>query len=399
MGGGAVQNGFELEIKRNSAGNGSAHILKSFLAYGETKGYNETNKNGTGSTPVVYGGLSMLDIAYSLDHGYVIPTAVSIKSLLENRDSDLLRIHILGYHLTKKDIDGIRTICGSYSVPVLFYEIDEWLDKYKALHRERGQIGTYGRLLVGYFLDESIKRVLYLDGDTLIVSGLKHMNNVELFDNILAGVYDISLPDCGCREIIHFSEEEQYINAGVIWINLELWRKENIERKCFEYLKKKPDAIFNDQDAINAVCRGRISLLPLSMNMTALTPVLPFRCERLVADKYFEKYCSREEYEEAQKNPVIIHFASELFGKPWQEGCVAPYAKVWRKYLHGTPFRHMKKVPRVFSKNKYRAIYLKNAEGIIRFFYKRRMYFFAAVFYKLFYLYGHKILKVVRRKP
>ena len=48
----------------------------------------------------------MLDVAYSLDHGYVVPVAVSIKSLLENRDSDLLRIHILGYHITNEDIVG-----------------------------------------------------------------------------------------------------------------------------------------------------------------------------------------------------------------------------------------------------------------------------------------------------
>ena len=339
----------------------------------------------------------MLDVAYSLDHGYVVPVAVSIKSLLENRDSGLLRIHILGYHITNEDKKAIQFICDSACIPVFFYEIGECLDKYKKLNRERGNVGMYGRLFIGDFLDESIKRVLYLDGDTLILSGLGFINTMELSNHILAGAYDVSLPDCGSREIIGFSEEELYINSGVIWINLDLWRKEKVETRCYEYLKKTPEVIYNDQDAINVVCRGKISLLPLAMNMTALLPVMPFRYEKLIGDKYFENYYNSSEYEEAQKNPVIIHFASELFGKPWQKGSIAPYVEKWEDYLLDTPLKHTEKMPRIFSKNKYRAIYLRSAEGIIRFFYKRRIYAGVAFFYRLFYLYGHKILKIIRK--
>ena len=53
-----------------------------------------------------------------------------------------------------------------------------------------------------------------------------------------------------------------YINAGVLLINLKLWRKDNLSFKLTDAIEKnKENFLLGDQDAINFVCKNKIKIM------------------------------------------------------------------------------------------------------------------------------------------
>ncbi|GAA9728042.1 glycosyltransferase family 8 protein [Helicobacter pylori] len=109
---------------------------------------------------------------------------------------------------------------------------------------------------------------------------------------------------------------DNYFNAGFLALNLTLWRKENLEDQLVGFfLLKNEKLLFNDQDALCFVCRGRILELPYSYNAHPSfldTPSFP-----------------------SIKEARMLHFWGD---KPWKLLSVIG-AKKWHEVLIETPFK------------------------------------------------------------
>nr|WP_232255294.1 glycosyltransferase [Helicobacter pylori] len=109
---------------------------------------------------------------------------------------------------------------------------------------------------------------------------------------------------------------DNYFNAGFLALNLKLWREENLENQLIGFfLLKNEKLLFNDQDALCFVCRGRILELPYSYNAHPSfldTPSFP-----------------------SIKEACMLHFWSD---KPWKLLSVIG-AKKWHEILIQTPFK------------------------------------------------------------
>ncbi|WP_340201768.1 glycosyltransferase family 8 protein [Helicobacter pylori] len=109
---------------------------------------------------------------------------------------------------------------------------------------------------------------------------------------------------------------DNYFNAGFLALNLKLWRKENLENQLIAFfLLKNEKLLFNDQDALCFVCRGRILELPYSYNAHPSfldTPSFP-----------------------SIKEARMLHFWGD---KPWKLFS-AIGAKKWHEALIQTPFK------------------------------------------------------------
>ncbi len=109
---------------------------------------------------------------------------------------------------------------------------------------------------------------------------------------------------------------DNYFNAGFLALNLKSWRKENLENQLMGFfLLKNEKLLFNDQDALCFVCRGRILELPYSYNAHPSfldTPLFP-----------------------SVKEARMLHFWGD---KPWKLFSVIG-AKKWHEALIQTPFK------------------------------------------------------------
>jgi len=123
---------------------------------------------------------------------------------------------------------------------------------------------TFARLWLAKVLKED--RVLWLDVDTIVDDDLTDLWNMDIGeDNYIAGTYD--------KGALIFNigiDVAYYINAGVILMDLDKWRKLGLVARCTK-LVNNIKFRFGDQDIINVACDGHIKRLSAQYNYSRVT--------------------------------------------------------------------------------------------------------------------------------
>ncbi len=165
-------------------------------------------------------------------------------------------------------------------------------------------------------------RVLYLDGDILVKRDLTELYNTELEDNYVGGVLNSFT---FYRKHLSFEDKvENYFNSGVMVLNLQLMRKDNITEKLIE-TKAKMGYTLMDQIALNYVFDKRIYLLPVRYNYQILgLPGTNNDKEIQTLNKHYGTQYSN--LEDLLADTVIVHFAGRA--KPWNTP-TTPLSKEW----------------------------------------------------------------------
>lgn len=172
---------------------------------------------------------------------------------------------------------------------------------------------TYFRLLIPDLLD--LDKCIYLDTDIIVREDLRELYNTSLDDCYIAGVKAPSYfvrrdLENYCKQA-HIPDISQYVNAGVLLMNLKKMRSDNIVKKFLELLPLNMES--QDQDIINSACYGYIKFLPFKFN------VMTKYARWFLSD--YKDFFSVEELLYGWNNPVIIHYADEI--KPWKQiNCV-----------------------------------------------------------------------------
>ncbi|TIW21195.1 MAG: glycosyltransferase family 8 protein [Mesorhizobium sp.] len=170
----------------------------------------------------------------------------------------------------------------------------------------RGKLLTtaaYARILIPEILPDCDKAI-YLDADTLVVSDLGALWLADLGDNLVAGVVD-GFVEQEELDDIEMSRNE-YINSGVLVMNLVAWRREGIADRVFATVRETAKSRYLDQTALNTVVRGRVLFLGREWNF------------------FSERYVEIE-----RRLPKVIHYAGSA--KPWRYRRV-PFADVFNFY-------------------------------------------------------------------
>lgn len=281
-----------------------------------------------------------MKIVYASDETFAPVAAASILSLLEsNRGAERLDIFVLDDGMTETSRARLAEIagrCGRSLRFVPFSYIKEALPAETVT--ERGtRLTTFARLFLPSIFPD-MERILYLDADTLIADSLMPLWEAGLGEKAAIG----GVPDCigkKHKENIGLAAGDPYINAGVILFDLCKMRECGAEAGFTEYLKRYggKKIPFTDQGVINAVLKGRIQTMPLRYN--AVTLMYAASYEDMVAIKRADAYVRKPEWEEARKNPAIVHFTTcFLMRRPWEGRCAHPFAGIWRSYCGRTPW-------------------------------------------------------------
>src|SRR5262249_22491076 len=184
---------------------------------------------------------------------------------------------------------------------------------------------TYARLLIAELLPRSIRKVLYLDVDILVCDDLTPLLQTDLEGFAFGAVLDLLDNRVKAGETIWTKDlprVQYYLNAGVLLMDLERWRAEQISGKALDYLKEHPKTPLSDQDALNVVCDGRWKQLNARWN---------------VINDHRTKISSRG----TGTGPAILHFAGPL--KPWQVGVLDPNARIYDEIRNRTLFARSKR--------------------------------------------------------
>lgn len=212
---------------------------------------------------------------------------------------------------------------------------------------------TYYRLRAADILPKDYDRCLYLDIDTIVRTDLAEFFNVNLTDYYVAGVKapGYHFPEDGNKaycDRIGIPSISQYINAGVIILNLAKIREDNLTSVlCEEALKGYP---CQDQDVINKIFYDHILHLPFKYNV--MTKYKSIKNHKKAEWRKIQKLFPDEDLNASVKHPCIIHYADKV--KPWNvPSCL--YASEWWSYAKQSCFYNLI-LKRMFKNYLYRFI-------------------------------------------
>lgn len=225
-----------------------------------------------------------IPIIFSCSNLYSRYCSVSIVSILENSDKNFnFDINILETNLSDDIKIKLKTLEQKYkNLSIRFINLKKPLDKFFELFYTNGQISkeSYYR----FFISEIFKnydKVIYLDSDTIVNSDIVQLYNINLKNNLIAGTNDVSVLnwcitkykrhdfpyscDRYFNDILKINPVD-YIQAGVLLMNISLLNNFNFTEKCILKLKEIKTPWFIDQDIINIICNGKILYLDICWN-------------------------------------------------------------------------------------------------------------------------------------
>lgn len=287
----------------------------------------------------------IIHVCYAADDNYIVPLAVALLSLLDHHHQEQLIVWILADKLSAKNKKLLRSLSSPYHCQLNFCPIEKKLKQLWHLGVRKwlnGSLATYARIFISQLLPTTVKRIIYLDCDTLVCDSLAPLYHFPLQDKKTLGAV-IEAAHQHIKISRHLKSGDNYYNAGVLLIDLVKFRHYQLEKIILQHIREvRADYLYVDQDLINICCQPYLTPIPIKYNMTH--PFLLWSRPQLrQIYKYSNSFYSQAELTLAQKKPAIIHFAGEFFGRPWNKNNFHPYAYLFDSYLEKTVWKNYQK--------------------------------------------------------
>jgi len=256
-------------------------------------------------------------ICLSCDENYALHCTAAILSIIKNADKNAyLNFYVLNTSLIQKTKDKMSKTINTAKSNIKFIQINENDFKLCPLPKNLYfSIETYFRLKIASIFKD-LDKVLYIDSDTITKGNILELWNIDITDYYAAACKDVNNPE----HMKKFIDPHKYFNAGIMLINCKKWRENDIEQKCFEFIKQyNEDIIYVDQDVLNSVLLGGIKFFDANWN-AEYNPLYD-----LISYLYKEKEMN------------LIHYISR--NKPWNTDVENKYAKYYYKYAFQTPWK------------------------------------------------------------
>ncbi len=272
----------------------------------------------------------IIPIAIITDNKLAFSVATLIVNLLETKnDNTFYDLNIVvTTNFESDNIDKIQNLEQQYKnhCSINFVKMDE---RFKEAKNGTGYISNacafkmcFGELFPQY------SKILYLDTDIIVFEDLSELYNNELDDNYIGGVFSLG-HYLKRRELIQelaIPDLSSYINAGVLLLNLDKIRDDNIERQLQELVGSYKDSV--DQHIFNKICYNKIKLLHPKYNITNTNIEYYNNGSGIIA-------FTNKEIQEVRNNPVIYHYTGKY--KPWNSYNLR-YALIWLRYYKKTAY-------------------------------------------------------------
>lgn len=249
----------------------------------------------------------VINVVFAINSGYVRQLIISVHSLAKHNQESTFQVFVLSSGLERSEEETIYKATKQHkNINVIFRKVDKARFKNLRLSIEYITVETYYRYLIPEVLP-SVNKVIYLDADILVKGSIGELWDKDLGDNYIGGVEDSYIQDEGYKKQINFDENDLYINAGVIVMNLDLIRRDNKVVELFDNTEKWHDKVaYQDQDIINMTFKSKIKRLDGKYNFTSRDSI-----------KYVDRY----------NDARILHFTGPE--KPWNR-----YGEDGRLYTH-----------------------------------------------------------------
>ena len=208
----------------------------------------------------------------------------------------------------------------------------------------------YNRFLIPLILKDITDKVLYLDADIVCLGNIEKIKNLKFEDKIVFVVEESNKYVVKRRIEDLKLKKDKYFNSGVLYINIENWLNNDINKKLVEYSSEKRNLMFPDQDMLNVVLEDKCIYMDRKYNYT-----------------FDVRYKPNRYVYNLPENIVFLHYVGKF--KPWQKWCMHPAKNFFEKYAKISLWKNIAlDEPKTYKQMKYMgksyAIYNKKLKSI-----------------------------------
>jgi Lipopolysaccharide biosynthesis proteins, LPS:glycosyltransferases len=283
-----------------------------------------------------------MNVVYSTSDLYSELAATSIASLLVNsKDVDEINIYVIDIGISEQHRKDLLDLAAKFHRHLEFLE-DLNVEEISGTKIQVGRwhISTFSRLFLLHVLPPEVHKVIYIDCDMIIRHSLK-----TLWEMDMEGTWCMSADDCRgkmYRKDIGIPTDSIYTNNGLMVIDLDAWRENDVETKFIEFINAHHgDITYMDQGVLNGVFQPlkKVKLLPISYNAQTICYDLGY--DGLQACRKPVWAYTREEFEKGIADPTVVHFTTCFLSgtRPWFKVDHHPYRKEFLKYRKLTAWR------------------------------------------------------------
>ena len=255
-----------------------------------------------------------IPIFFAVDDAYVPFLTVTIQSLSENINEDNLYVlHVLYTNITDENKNDLKKFEND-SIKIEFVNVQEKIEKLKDKLQVRDYFSnaTYYRILIPDMYPQYDK-VIYLDADTVVLEDIAILYNTDMEDNLVAGVPEPWFAEYKefqtyALKVIGVSDYKEYINVGVLLMNLKALREMHFGDIFTQMLDVVKYRLLQDEDYINKICLGRIKYIDPTWNVCGYlynkpdpkivhyTLFKPWHRKEMLNKDYFWKYAEKTKF-------------------------------------------------------------------------------------------------------
>ncbi len=257
-----------------------------------------------------------INICYALNDANCSHCAVSIASMLYNSNKkDKYKIYILSDFISSFNQQKLKSLkkIRKFDIEFVFDDF-EYAKNFK--HHDMPLHECYIYKIFDLIKED---KILYLDFDTMIRKDVAALYDTDFEEKLCIGVEDIM--SISCKKWSGFDEKTDFINSGVMLLNLKRSREENISQKIFDFIKTPQGEKLRVNYVVNYVFQNKIKTVDIIWNH--------MYC-------FYNEYKDQKYYTDSSIDPSIVHYISDV--SPWNTASQPNKKNEYIDYLELTPY-------------------------------------------------------------
>ena len=250
--------------------------------------------------------MNTIHLCTAADKNYQLPLTALVNSVYKNSAHTPCVIHVLFNELSDVYRNKLIKKYKKTNISFDFIDMSKYEFDFHGLDMQHWTRAIFYRIMIPEIFKD-IERILYIDGDTLVLNDLYEFFNMNMPDDkLMVMVVD----RFSYKNRIPVLKTTNYFNSGMILFDINKCRSFEFSKKCIQWIFDNSQiAKFPDQDAINVVCDGKI--------------------ERV--NNIYNKQFATNDTINLKTLPVIAHFLSAT--KPWMPKSPIKYSHLYRTYI------------------------------------------------------------------
>ncbi|MCL2080357.1 MAG: hypothetical protein FWH17_11145 [Oscillospiraceae bacterium] len=275
---------------------------------------------------------------------------MSILSLFENnKDADEINVYAVCKSVSDANKQKLLKLQEDYGRKIILLDapdVEKIAGTAIEIQNKRFSLAKYNAIFISSILPPDMKKILYLDCDTIIRSSIAGLWDMKQGKNICSGLCP-KMKQALYRRLkqqVFLKTKDIWIISGVFLINLDLWRLYDVEKKFVKFIKLMGgifSAESNEECVLNSVLKGYIGAIDPTYNFCHTN----FNDKMSIDEKSLTIKDKKRVREIAlHNNPAIAHYPNimrkiDKAESGWDSPLIDAFRGDWYKWREMSPWK------------------------------------------------------------